>query len=72
MLREGQGACVGGLVDRFVERCHIIDIAADSWRQKRAADPAVDGRRELPVRSRAEAAVTDPFGPRPRWRGPEA
>lgn len=32
-------ACVGALVDRFVERCHVIDIEADSWRQKRAAKP---------------------------------
>ena len=30
-------ACVGALVDRFVERCHVIDIDADSWRQKRAS-----------------------------------
>jgi DNA replication protein DnaC len=29
-------ACVGALVDRFVERCHVIDIDADSWRQRRA------------------------------------
>lgn len=35
-------ACVGALVDRFVERCHVIDIDADSWRQKRAADPDAD------------------------------
>ena len=27
-------SCVGALVDRFVERCHFIDIDADSWRQK--------------------------------------
>lgn len=29
-------ACVGALVDRFVERCHVLDIDADSWRQRRA------------------------------------
>jgi DNA replication protein DnaC len=29
-------ACVGALVDRFVERCHVVDIDADSWRQRRA------------------------------------
>jgi len=38
-------ACVGALVDRFVERCHVLDIDADSWRQKRAADPALDKSR---------------------------
>ena len=27
-------ACVAALVDRFVQHCHIIDIDADSWRQK--------------------------------------
>ena len=29
-------ACVGALVDRFASRCHILDIEADSWRQKHA------------------------------------
>lgn len=33
-------ACVGALVDRFVERCHVIDIDADSWRQRRAMGAA--------------------------------
>lgn len=28
-------ACVGALVDRFTENCHVIDIEGDSWRQKR-------------------------------------
>ena len=27
-------ACVGALVDRFAQLCHVIDIEADSWRQK--------------------------------------
>jgi DNA replication protein DnaC len=27
-------ACVSALIDRFVQHCHIIDIDADSWRQK--------------------------------------
>ena len=26
--------CVAALVDRFTENCHVIDIEADSWRQK--------------------------------------
>lgn len=29
-------ACVGALVDRFVEHCHVIEIDADSWRAKNA------------------------------------
>ena len=27
-------ACVVALVDRFVQHCHVLDIDADSWRQK--------------------------------------
>ena len=27
-------ACVGALVDRFAQHCHVLDIDADSWRQK--------------------------------------
>jgi DNA replication protein DnaC len=29
-------ACVSALIDRFVQHCHIVDIDADSWRQKEA------------------------------------
>lgn len=29
-------ACVAALVDRFVQHCHVLDIDADSWRQKHA------------------------------------
>lgn len=32
-LFEG-AACVGALVDRFMQHCHVLDIDADSWRQK--------------------------------------
>lgn len=28
-------ACVAALVDRFTENCHVLDIEADSWRQRR-------------------------------------
>lgn len=28
-------ACVAALVDRFTEFCHVVDIDADSWRQKK-------------------------------------
>ena len=30
-------SCLGALVDRFAQHCHIIDIDADSWRKKEAA-----------------------------------
>lgn len=30
----GNAASVAALVDRFVERCHILDVDADSWREK--------------------------------------
>jgi DNA replication protein DnaC len=29
-------ACIVALVDRFAQHCHIVDIDADSWRQKHA------------------------------------
>jgi DNA replication protein DnaC len=32
-------ACVAALVDRFVQQCHVVDIDADSWRQKKSLDP---------------------------------
>ena len=27
-------ACVAALIDRFAQHCHVIDIDADSWREK--------------------------------------
>jgi DNA replication protein DnaC len=32
-------ACVVALVDRFAQHCHVIDIDADSWRQRRPEPP---------------------------------
>jgi DNA replication protein DnaC len=29
-------SCLGALVDRFAQLCHVIDIDADSWRNKEA------------------------------------
>jgi len=31
-------ACVSALVDRFVHHCHVMDIDADSWREKEASE----------------------------------
>jgi DNA replication protein DnaC len=32
-------ACVAALVDRFAQHCHVIDIDAESWRQKSQQAP---------------------------------
>ena len=32
-------ACVVALVDRFIQHCHVLDIDADSWRQKVSQKP---------------------------------
>ncbi|HNH46175.1 MAG TPA: ATP-binding protein [Myxococcota bacterium] len=31
-------ACIGALIDRFVQHCHVLDIDADSYRQKLSRD----------------------------------
>jgi DNA replication protein DnaC len=36
-------ACVAALVDRFVQHCHVLDIDADSWRQKSSITHALLG-----------------------------
>lgn len=51
-------ACVSALIDRFVQHCHIVDIDADSWRQKESL--AMSEARPKP---RPEAA--DPPTPTP-------
>jgi len=33
-------ACVVAMVDRFAQHCHVMDIDADSWRQKHALTPS--------------------------------
>jgi DNA replication protein DnaC len=30
----GAAPCLGALVDRFAQHCHVLDIDADSWRDK--------------------------------------
>ena len=30
----GDAPCLGALVDRFAQHCHVVDIDADSWRDK--------------------------------------
>ena len=29
-------SCLGALVDRFAQHCHVLDIDAESWRHKEA------------------------------------
>jgi len=39
-------ACVVALVDRFAQHCHVLDIDADSWRQKHSLSlPATSKRK---------------------------
>ncbi|HEY0633687.1 MAG TPA: IS21-like element helper ATPase IstB [Thermoleophilaceae bacterium] len=35
-------ACVVALVDRFAQHCHVLDIDADSWRQKNSLKTPAD------------------------------
>jgi len=35
-------ACVVALVDRFAQHCHVLDVDADSWRQRRLEPPPAD------------------------------
>jgi DNA replication protein DnaC len=44
-------ACVAALIDRFVQHCHVLDIDADSWRQKESLQPIPPGP---PKKSRTE------------------
>jgi DNA replication protein DnaC len=30
----GDAPCLGALIDRFAQHCHVFDIDADSWREK--------------------------------------
>ena len=30
----GDAPCLGALIDRFAQHCHVLDIDADSWRDK--------------------------------------
>lgn len=41
-------SCLGALVDRFAQHCHVIDIDAESWRNKEAL------KRNKPPRSKKD------------------
>jgi len=38
-------ACVAALIDRFAQHCQVVDIDADSWRNKEAAERAARGKK---------------------------
>jgi len=38
-------ACVAALIDRFAQHCRVADIDADSWRNKEAAERALERNR---------------------------
>jgi DNA replication protein DnaC len=37
-------ACVAALVDRFVQQCHVMDIDAESWREKESRNFSPPGK----------------------------
>jgi DNA replication protein DnaC len=47
-------ACVAALVDRFVQHCHVLDIEAESWRQK-GADESKSSGASVPARKSKRA-----------------
>ncbi len=51
-------ACVSALIDRFVQHCHILDIDADSRRQKESL--AMSEPRAAPRHEVAEPPVSPP------------
>ncbi len=44
-------SCLGALVDRFAQHCHVIDIDADSWRQNNGHPPSPNKPRLKPKKS---------------------
>lgn len=43
-------SCLGALIDRFAQHCHVIDIDAESWRQKNGREPAKTSGAKPPKR----------------------
>ena len=41
-------SCVNALVDRFAQRCHVLDIDADSWRARDATEFKKKDRKHKP------------------------
>jgi len=43
-------ACVAALIDRFVQHCHVMDIDAESWREKESREFSPPRKRRTPTR----------------------
>jgi DNA replication protein DnaC len=43
-------SCLGALVDRFAQHCHVIDIDAESWRHKEAKEALKRGKPRKPAK----------------------
>jgi DNA replication protein DnaC len=41
----GDAPCLGALIDRFAQHCHVIDIDADSWRDKERLEKKANSKR---------------------------
>lgn len=48
-------ACVVAMVDRFAQHCHVMDIDADSWRQKHALGAAASAVEASPTKPTVKA-----------------
>lgn len=48
-------ACVGALVDRFAQHCHVMDIDGDSWRQHRGRSGGTSGTSGAPPKKPSRA-----------------
>jgi DNA replication protein DnaC len=44
----GDAPCLGAMIDRFAQHCHVLDIDADSWRDKERLE--MKGRSPRPRR----------------------
>lgn len=42
----GDAPCLGALVDRFAQHCHVLDVDADSWRDKERLERRGPARRK--------------------------
>jgi DNA replication protein DnaC len=51
-------ACVSAMIERFVQHCHILDIDAESWRQKESL--AMSETRPMPSQDGTEPPASTP------------
>jgi DNA replication protein DnaC len=46
----GDAPCLGALIDRFAQHCHVLDIDADSWRDKERLEKKGRSQKPKPKR----------------------